>query len=61
MGPDIQDHVEIDGEVYSWSISARTITVTAPDGRQKRTQVGRSPPAQVARLLGRELLRERVA
>jgi hypothetical protein len=32
------------GIIYTWSVFGDVITVTAPDGRQKKTHVGRDAP-----------------
>jgi hypothetical protein len=44
-----------DGVTYIWSLFGGIVSVTAPDGRQKRTQLGGSSPESIARLLAREL------
>jgi len=41
--------------IYSWSVFGEVITVTAPDGRQKRMHVGRDVRRNVAKILAREL------
>jgi hypothetical protein len=48
---------EIFGVTYIWSVFGAIITVTAPDGRQKKTQVGghRGNPQGLARIMAGEL------
>jgi hypothetical protein len=44
-----------DGIIYTWSVFGDVITVTAPDGRQKKTHVGRDARGSVAKTLARDL------
>jgi hypothetical protein len=47
--------IALDGVTYLWALFGGVVTVTAPDGRQKSTQLGCSPPQVIAWLLAREL------
>ena len=45
---------------YTWSlVEPEMVRVTAPDGRQKSTQIGGSPPEWLARVMARELEEEK--
>jgi uncharacterized protein Veg len=43
------------GETYSWSVFGDVITLTAPDGRQKKTHLGGIAASAAAKILVREL------
>jgi hypothetical protein len=47
--------ITLDGVIYLWALFGGVVTVTAPDGRQKSTQLGGSPLQVIARLWAREL------
>jgi hypothetical protein len=47
--------IEIDGSVYLWKASDGVLTVTSPDGRQRRTQIGKAYPHVTVRILAGEL------
>jgi hypothetical protein len=55
----MQGEIAFKGVTYIWSVFNRLVTVTAPDGRQKMTQLGGSPPESIARLLAKELAVQR--
>ena len=48
-----------DGIAYAWLVFGGVLIVTAPDGRQKKTQLGNSPPDALARIMARELEQEK--
>jgi hypothetical protein len=56
-----QDEGEIERKnvAYTWSVFVNIITVTAPDGRKKRTHLGGVTPASMAKILARELEAEK--
>jgi hypothetical protein len=47
--------IEIDGSVYLWTVSDGILTVTSPDGRQRRIQIGKTYPHVTVRILAGEL------
>jgi hypothetical protein len=47
--------VSRNGDTYRWLVDDGLLTVTAPDGRQKTTQLGGSTPESLARILAYEL------
>jgi len=47
--------VSRNGDTYRWLVDDGLLTVTAPDGRQKTTQLGGSTPESLARILTYEL------
>jgi hypothetical protein len=53
----MQGEILRNGVTYIWSVFGAIITVTAPDGRQKKTQVGghRGNPQGLARIMACEL------
>jgi YD repeat-containing protein len=51
--------IERNNVTYNWSMFGNIITVTAPDGRRKRTHLGGVTPASMAKILARELEREK--
>jgi hypothetical protein len=54
----MQNKIEFRGVTYLYSVFGRLITVTAPDGRQKITQLGDSPASALAPLMACELADE---
>ena len=51
-----QGEISRNGVIYIWSLlSPDMVTVRAPDGRRKTTQVGGSPPEVLAKIMAREL------
>ena len=56
----MQGEILRNGVTYIWSVFGAIITVTAPDGRQKKTQVGghRGNPQGLARIMAGELANE---
>ena len=54
----MQHEISILGFTYTWTVFGGVLTVTAPDGRQKITQLGSSSPETLARMLARELAGE---
>jgi hypothetical protein len=53
----MQGEIVRNGVTYIWSVFGAIITVTAPDGRQKKAQVGghRGNPQGLARIVAGEL------
>ena len=51
--------IERNNVAYSWSRFGNIITVTAPDGRRKKTHLGGVTPASMAKILARELEEEK--
>jgi len=51
----VTGEISIDGTTYLWSLFGGVVTVTAPNGDQRRTQKGGSPAESIARRLAREL------
>ena len=47
--------VEIDGSLYRWTVSDGVLTVTSPDGRERRIQTGKTYPHVTVGILAREL------
>lgn len=47
--------VSRDGVTYQWTLDDGLLTVAAPDGRRKTTQLGGSSPGALARVLAYEL------
>jgi hypothetical protein len=47
------------GIIYRWSVFGDVITVTAPDGRQKKMHIGRDARWRPAKTLVRELEEEK--
>ena len=54
----MQGEITYDGVLYLYALFGGVVIVTAPDGRQKKTQLGGSPIKSIARLLARELSHE---
>lgn len=54
----MQGEIERNGIKYIWSVFGGIITVTAPDGRQKKTQLGGSTPESLAGMMAYELENE---
>jgi hypothetical protein len=50
-----EGEIERKGAIYTWSVFGNIITVTAPDGRKKRTHLGGITRASMAKILAREL------
>lgn len=51
--------IERKGITYYWSVFGNIITVSGPDGRQKKTHLGGVTPASMAKILARELEAEK--
>ncbi len=47
--------ISVGGVTYIWYMFGHILTVTAPDGRQQKTQLGGSSPESLVRLLAIEL------
>jgi hypothetical protein len=54
----MQGEIDLRGVTYIWSVFREVLTVTAPDGRQKISQLGSTTVPSLARLLARELADE---
>jgi hypothetical protein len=55
----VQGEITYNGITYIWSVFGGILTVTAPDGRQKKTQLGGSTPESLARIMAGNLEREK--
>ena len=51
--------IELDGITYHWEYTNGIVVVRDPSGEQKKTQVGNSAAESLARVMARELARER--
>jgi YD repeat-containing protein len=54
-----QGEIERKNVTYTWSVFGNIISVTAPDGRKKRTHLGGVTPESMAKILARELEEEK--
>jgi YD repeat-containing protein len=54
-----EGEIERNSVTYTWSVFGNIITVTAPDGRKKRTHLGGVTPTSMAKILARELEEEK--